>query len=495
MLHKIILPLILVAACIQFGCKKNSSGPPSITSIRLIDSTKRDSVFNKAVPGTEIVIQGNNLDGVREIYFNDTLAYFNPVYVTSTHVIVTIPSSAPTAAANSSVPSQIKLVTDHGTAMYSFTLYLPPPNITAIALDNTGTMVVITGTNFQGIKKITFPVPGVDTALSYTVNKNFTQIMAAIPPGTAFKDSLRVYATYGVSAFVYPPVMIIKSVSNENAIAGTTLTFYGTNLIGISKVTFPGGIEGTDIQNISVTQFSVKVPAGIAAPDSVRIEGVLGTATAPQPFDTYLTHPSPGYLCTFDDQWASNNQGFVGWTGGYAGPPAADYPDASGGVAFLDQGSPMPGNSKPGTQGNPGFVQLNAFPWVSNTSLNIADYSLKFEVYVAKPWSAGAIWVLMGDWYGWKGYMARYAPWTGLEGGAFQPPGWVTATIPLTQFASFTGNGWDLSSFPTGPAATKFSDFTSTSLCFTITNDQSSPDVPASALKIGIDNIRIVKGQ
>ncbi len=41
----------------------------------------------------------------------------------------------------------------------------------------------------KGIKKITFPVPGSDTALSYTVNKTFTQITAAIPPGTAFNDS------------------------------------------------------------------------------------------------------------------------------------------------------------------------------------------------------------------------------------------------------------------------------------------------------------------
>ena len=495
MLHKIILPLILVAALIQFGCKKNSSGPPQITSVRLIDSAKRDSVFNKAVPGTEIVIQGNNLDGATQIFFNDTAAYFNPVYVTGSHIIVTIPSSAPTAAASSSVPSQIRVVTDHGIATYSFTLYLPPPVITGIALDNTGTMVVISGANFQGIKKITFPVTGNDTALAYTVNKNYTQISAVIPPGTAFTDSLRVYATYGVSAFAYPPAMIIKSVSNENAIAGTTITFNGTNLVGISKVIFPGGLEGADIQNISVNQFSVTVPAGITAPDSLRIEGVLGKATAPQPFDTYLTHPSPGYLCSFDDQWASNNQGFVGWTGGYAAAPPADYPNASGGVAFLDQGRPMPGNSKPGTQGNPGFVQLNPFPWVSNPSASVADYSLKFEVYVAKPWSAGEIWVLMGDWYAWKGFMARYAPWSDVEGGTFQPTGWVTATIPLKNFVSFSGNGWDFTSFPTGPSAVKFSDFTSTQLCFTITNDQASPDIPASTLKIGVDNIRIVKGQ
>jgi len=499
MAKKLLFPLLLLTAAglIQLGCKKNSSGPPSITGIRIIDPTKRDSLFTKAVPGTEIVIQGSNLDGAKEILFNDTSAYFNPVYNTGSNIIVVIPSSAPTAAANPSVPNVIKVVTDHGTTTYSFTLYLPPPFISGISLDNSGTIVTITGSNFQGIKKITFPVSGNDTALSYTVNSTFNQIVAAIPPGTSFSDSIRVYCTYGTGSFPYPPPMIIKSVSNENAIEGTTLSIYGTNLIGVSEVVFPGGIQGTNLQTVSVSQLTVTVPAGITAPDSLRIHGVLGSATAPQLFDSYITHSSPGYQSTFDDQWNSNNQGFVGWTGGYAGPPASDYPNASGGVAFFDQGSPMQGGTtKPGSQGNAGFIQLNGFPWVSNTDESIANYSLKFEVYVAKPWSAGEIWVLMGGWYGWQHYMARYAPWSGTESGTFQPSGWVTATIPLTQFISFSGNGWDYTSFPTGGSpATKFSDFPSTTLCFAITNDQPSPDIPAGTLKIAIDNIRIVKGQ
>jgi hypothetical protein len=57
-------------------------------------------------------------------------------------------------------------------------------------------------------------------------------------------------------------------------------------------------------------------------------------------------------------------------------------------------------------------------------------------------------------------------------------------------------NEWDLQTFPTGGApATKFSDFASTALCFTIVNDQASPSVPANSLNIAIDNVRIVKGQ
>src|SRR5215211_7186669 len=220
------IAFLIIITGLVISCKKNDSGRgmPVITNVRSVDTTKRDSSFTQAVPGTLIVIQGNNFSGLQAVYFNDTLAYFNPSYATNNNIIVTIPATAQTKATIPTVPDVIKVVTDHGTTTYSFTLYLPPPLITSLTFDNSGTVVYINGSNFQGVKKITFPVPGNDTALSYTVNKTFTQIIAAIPPGTPFKDSLRVYATFGKGAFAYPPPMTITSVTNENAAGGTTIT-------------------------------------------------------------------------------------------------------------------------------------------------------------------------------------------------------------------------------------------------------------------------------
>ncbi len=491
--------ILLAAGCLVFACKKNYiSGPPLISKVRSLDTTKRDSFFVKAFPGTQIVIEGNNFGGLQAVLFNDTAAYFNPVYATNTNIIVTIPGTAQTKATNPAAPDIIKVVTDHGTTTYAFQLYLPPPYINSISLDNTGKVVTINGGNFQGIKKIKFPVTGSpDTAVSYTVSKTFNQIVAVIPSGTPFADSLRVFCTFGTAAFAFPPPMTISSVSNENGMPGTTIFINGSNFIGVNKIVFPGNINGTNLQTVSVNKLSVTVPAGIAAPDSLRVVGILGTVSSPQPFDTYLTHPSPGYLSTFEVQYASDNTGFVGWTGGYADAPTSGtkYPGGTGAVGYLAQGSPMPPNTNPGSQGNAGFMQLNEVPWVSNPAMSINGYSLKFEVYTATPWAAGEIWVMMGGWYGWKNYMARYAPWSGDPSGKFQPGGWVTATIPLNQFVSFSGNGWDLKQFPTGSPASKFSDFTSTALCFTIVNDQASPSIPANTLNIAVDNIRIVKGQ
>jgi hypothetical protein len=489
------LPIVILVALIAFGCKKNESGPPVITAVRVIDTTKIDSLFTQAIPGTEIVIEGSNLGGCQAIFFNDTSAYFNPVYVTNNNIIVVIPATAQTAATNPSVPSVIKLITNHGMTTFSFSLYLPTPVVSSISFNNTGSVVYINGANFEGIKKITFPVTGSDTALSYKVNATYTQITANIPPGTAFYDSVRVFCTFGTGSFPYPPPMSISSVSDENAVAGTTITINGSNFIGITSVVFPGEITGTNVQTLSVTQISVTVPSGITASDSLRVVGVLGTAASPQLFDSYINFPSPGYLSTFENQWASDNTSFVGWTGGYANAAttATNYPGGTGAAGILLQQSPMSANSAAGSQGNAGLLQLNDVPWVASTSASIANYSMKFEVAVDGPWSQGEIWIAVGDWYTWSSYTARYAPWSTAANGIFQPTGWLTVTIPLTQFISgnqFYQSAWN----PAGSPASHFSDYPTTGVAFMIVNDQGTA-VPANAMNIAVDNVRIVQGQ
>jgi hypothetical protein len=494
-MKKLLIIIIAIAAFVPYACKKEGggSGQPVVTGVRSIDTTERDSLFTEAVPGTLIVIEGNNFSGLQAVYFNDTSAYFNPSYVTSTNIIITIPSTAQTTATNPDVKNVIRIVTDHGEASYSFSLYLPPPTINSISFDNSGTIVYINGNNFEGVQKITFPVPGNDTALSFEVNKTFTQITAEIPHAIAFSDSLRVYCTFGTAAYAYPPPMSITSVSNENGAGGTSITITGTNFVGIDKVIFPGGLEGSNIVIKDVNNLSVTVPADITATDSLRIQGALGTATAPQLYASYITHPSPGYLSSFDQQWASDNTAFVGWTGGYADAATASeaYPGATNGTAVLLQSSPMSANAGPTSQGNPGLLQLNDVPWVSNTGESIEDYAMKFEIYVVTPWTAGEIWISVGDWYGWSSYTARYAPWEADANKVFQPTGWVTVTIPLSNF--ITGNEfWQTSWKASGSPASKFSDYPTTGVAFMIANDQAQA-VPSKSINLSIDNVRIVK--
>jgi hypothetical protein len=517
-MKKLLLFAIVLSGVLMFACKKNNSGgTPVITHVRTVNPAQADSFFTQAAPGTLVVIQGSGFNGLKAVFFNDSLATVNTVYATNTNIIVSIPGGTQTAATDPKVPNQIKVITDHGTALYSFSVVLDAPVITAITFDNTGSVLYIQGKNLVGISKITFPVGAqgnYDTATGYSINTTWTQITAGVPPGTSWTDSLRVYATFGVASFPYPPPMTITAVSNENAIAGDSITLTGTNFINVTSLTFPGGITVTPTV-LSVSQMAVKVPVGIGAPDTIRISGQLGNASATQLFDSYLTHPSPGYLSTFDGNGAGDNTGFVGWTGGYGTGPSATYPNSTGSFGLLTNGGSISGNTgNGGNQGNPGFLQLNDVPWVSNTSVAAAGYSMKFEVYVAAPWKAGAIWVMTGDWYGWQHVVARVAPWDVSPGDAYRPDlGWTTITIPLSQFINplgatsviangstqapvTDGNVWDYGSFPVGGLPlNKISDFGPTAVCFTMVNDQASPTVPAGGINVAIDNVRIVKGK
>ena len=117
--------------------------------------------------------------------------------------------------------------------------------------------------------------------------------------------------------------------------------------------------------------------------------------------------------------------------------------------------------------------------------------SLKFEFFVKTTWSAGSIWIAVGGWYGWSSYTARFAPWEAAPGGKYLPSGWVTATIPLTEFHK--GNEFWQTAYSTSCAtASKFSDFPTTEIAFLIANDLPAA-VPANSINIAIDNIRIVK--
>jgi Surface glycan-binding protein B xyloglucan binding domain len=516
-MKKLLLFFVILLGVIQFACKKNNSGgTPVISHVRTVNPAQADSFFTQATPGSLIVIQGSGFTGLEAVWFNDSLAAVNPVYTTNTTIIVTIPAGTQTAATDPKVTNKIKVITSHGTALFNFSIVLDAPVINAITFDNTGKVLYIQGTNLVGISKINFPigVPGnYDTATSYSINTAWTQVTVGVPAGTAWADSLRVYCTFGVASYPYPPPMTITAISNENALAGDSIVLTGTNFIGVSSLTFPGGITVTPTI-LSVSQMGVKVPAGVTSPDTVRISGILGNASAQQLFDSYLTHASPGYISTFDGDYASDNTGFIGWTGGYGTSPSTTYPNGTGSFGILVNAGSMGGNTQPGgNEGNPGFLQLNDEPWVANTSVAAAGYSLKFEVFVAAPWTAGAIWVMLGDWYGWQHYVARVAPWTTAPGGVFQPTGWTTITIPLSQFINPVGgtsvlasgkvqapitdaNEWDYGTFPVGGTPpSKISDFGPTSVCFTLVNDQASPAVPAGGLNVAIDNVRIVKGQ
>lgn len=191
--------LIAIMCCALFSfCKKDeSSAPPVITAVSLLDPAKQDSTFKETRPGTLILVTGTNLGGIVNIYFNGQSAYFNPTYNTNTHLIVTIPDDAPTEATDPNVPNNIRIVTTHGETSYSFVLTIPPPSISSVSNENAlpGDSLIIWGSSLWLIDKIIFP--GGREVTSFNSNEAGTRVGLLMPDLGSDTGRLVIQAKYG----------------------------------------------------------------------------------------------------------------------------------------------------------------------------------------------------------------------------------------------------------------------------------------------------------
>lgn len=201
--HTYIAFLLL---CLLWACTKDNgfSGPPVIKAVSLLDSARTDSSFVRALPGTLVLITGENLGGATNIYFNNMAAYFNPTYNTNTHVVITIPFNAPSEATDPDVPNQIRIVTGHGETTFSFVVDIPPPTIEGISNENAlpGDSLIIWGSSLWLIEKIVFPGGREVTALKES--SEGYRVGLIMPDLGGDTGRIVLHAKYGVTAFNAP---------------------------------------------------------------------------------------------------------------------------------------------------------------------------------------------------------------------------------------------------------------------------------------------------
>lgn len=184
---KHIFQFIAVAMTVITGmfyvqsCSDDSSngGQPVIKGVRVTNPEFADSLFTDGKLGQMIVLVGENLNDVRNVYINDQEVSFNCNYNTSTHLILTIPSDLIVYGQDNSLPMEIKIVTSHGTATYAFHVIAGTPVIDyynadlVLQPDNTLSMVPgmdveLHGSLFHEIEEIY--VANLDTVKLATVN-------------------------------------------------------------------------------------------------------------------------------------------------------------------------------------------------------------------------------------------------------------------------------------------------------------------------------------
>lgn len=414
--RRAILLLLLFSALFQYACKKEGGGgTPMITSVRLLDSTKRDSTFTQALPGVFVVVQGQGFTGLQEVYINDTLIPFNIAIQSDNKIVLKIPESVPTEATNPTVSNQIKVVTSHGEATFAFTLVAPPPSITAI--------------------------------------------------------------------------------SNEMALPGQVITITGANFYNVQKVIFPGNIEVTNQTVNSPTQITVTVPSNLTATGPIKIVSKYGTGG--NDLINFGNEKQAGMLATFDNEGTYS----FGW-GYWGGIKAADATAFPGGRGTYIQINPTGGvNANDGSwYTNNRAVNVNHDTLDANSPLKastygadpIGNYALKFEMFQKTAWKNGSLVMRIGNPYT---YSARFTPWKTAPGGEYKTDGWVTVTIPLSEFKTKSSSGVDAAGDPAPNFSTLFAAEAASNpkggdFGIMLINDSSTPIPQYNA---AFDNIRIVK--
>lgn len=139
------------------SCKKDdlpNNGEPRIRYVRITDPTVADSLLVGAGQGSLIAIVGENLQDTREIWFNDQPAVLTSTYITSTSILVSVPSQIPLDITN-----KVKLVFSNGRSLeYDFEVEISEPLISSMNSEfvATGEVAVIRGDFFYEPLTVTF---------------------------------------------------------------------------------------------------------------------------------------------------------------------------------------------------------------------------------------------------------------------------------------------------------------------------------------------------
>ena len=140
-----------------------------------------------------------------------------------------------------------------------------------------GSSVVITGTHFACASSVLF---NATAASSYIVNSD-TSITATVPTG-ATTGALHVTTPGGTAnsatSFTVVGAPTITSFTPTSGPVGTSVTIYGTNLLGVTSVKF-NGVSATTVGTSTATSVTATVPTG-ATTGTIAVTTAGGTATS-----------------------------------------------------------------------------------------------------------------------------------------------------------------------------------------------------------------------
>ncbi len=245
--------------------------------------------------GTSVTITGTGFTGTTVVDFGTIAVASFSVNGAGTQITTASPSAAGQGAVD------VTVTTPNGTSPTSpsdvFT-YVAPATPAVTVLDPSsgptsgGTMVTITGINFDGASAVDF---GTVLAASFAVVSSTT--ITAVSPGGSGAVHVTVTTPAGTSTtssadvFTYiqgPPTVAAISPSSGPTGGGTTVKVTGTGFSQTGRVAvFFGSRLATNVTVLSPTTITAVSPAGTGSVDVVVYVNFIGSATSPADVFTY----------------------------------------------------------------------------------------------------------------------------------------------------------------------------------------------------------------
>jgi hypothetical protein len=153
----LMLCTAVTVIAIYTSCEKDSvsnNGEPRIKYIRITAPESSDSLLVGAAQGRLIAIIGENLQDAVEIWFNDQKAVLTPTYITSTSILVSVPSKIPLDISN-----KIKIIFSNGKELlHEFTVQISKPAVNGMLSEfvNEGDVAIVRGDYFYSPVTVSF---------------------------------------------------------------------------------------------------------------------------------------------------------------------------------------------------------------------------------------------------------------------------------------------------------------------------------------------------
>jgi hypothetical protein len=154
----LLLTMAIAIAGIYSSCTKEAAlpnnGEPRIRYVRITEPTSSDSLLVGAYQGNLVAIVGENLENATQVWFNDQRASLTPTYITSTSILVSVPSPIPTVITN-----KLKIIfSNNDSLLYDFVVQISEPTIKTMDCEYVagGDVATINGDFFYEPLTVTF---------------------------------------------------------------------------------------------------------------------------------------------------------------------------------------------------------------------------------------------------------------------------------------------------------------------------------------------------